>query len=294
MFLCLITIAGAQTTDLARVEYLNIPFSNSNNSIQRYRALVQVPIPINWDKKTFLVIGLEYRYVDLNIQDPIDMEAFQAHGGGPVSSVHRMDGYLGYTWQLTERWRLGAKVGVSIKSDLGDSPMGDDFIYDAAVYAIWSKNIDDTKRKTRLILGLTYSTTPGRNYPLPLVNLNKEFKPNWTYTIGVPKTNIRYYFNDSHKDALQAFITLDNFTSNIQQNFIVNNSSPQLAESISMTTVIPGLGYEHFFTKHLLYYAYGGHTAYMNYRLEDKDGASIYTINDENSLYFRTGIKFKY
>lgn len=50
----------AQTTDLARVEYLYLPFSKSDNSINRYRALAQVPICINKEKKNFFVIGLEY------------------------------------------------------------------------------------------------------------------------------------------------------------------------------------------------------------------------------------------
>ncbi|MDX1784356.1 MAG: hypothetical protein R3361_09375, partial [Aequorivita vladivostokensis] len=54
---------SAQTTDLARVEYLRLPFSKSDNSINRYRALVQVPIPLDKEKKRLFVIGLEYRYV---------------------------------------------------------------------------------------------------------------------------------------------------------------------------------------------------------------------------------------
>jgi hypothetical protein len=281
----------SQTTDLARVEYLYMPFSKSNNSINRYRALIQAPIPINKEKKTFLVIGLEYRYVDINIQDIEDRAAFANFGNDPVGSVQRMDGYLGYTFKISELWRIGAKAGISVQSNLETSPSGDDFIYDGAVYLIRDNDGEGVEKPSRLILGLTYSTTPGRNFPLPLVNFNKEFHPNWTYTIGVPKTNIRHYLNDNHKDAIQAFATLDNFFGNIQNNFLVED---KVAANISMTTAVLGLGYEHFFTKHLLFYAYGAHSVYTEFRLRDPDGENVYTINEENSFYFRTGIKFKY
>ncbi len=296
----------AQTTDLARVEYLNLSFSKSENSINRYRALVQAPIPVNKEKKSFFAIGLEYRYVDINIEDSEDLSAFM--GSIPpseniqnnlVSSVQQMDAYVGYTWMFNEDWRLGAKMGVKIQSDFADGLMGDDLIYEGAVYAILDKkdNHAEGEKPHRFIAGLTYSTTPGRWYPLPLLNYYKEFHPNWTYTLGVPKTNVRHYLNDNHKDALQLFATLDNVYSNIQQNFkpaIPLEEEGNIAESIQLTIGLVGLGYEHFFTDHLLFYGYAAHSVYNDFRLEDGEGKKVYKINTENSPYFRAGLKFKY
>ena len=294
----------AQTTDIFRVEYLNLPFSKSDNSIQRYRALIQAPIPIDTERKNFLVVGLEYRYVDINIEDEADKFAFQSElpnfefQNNLVTSVQQMDGYVGYTWKHNADWRFGAKVGVKIQSDFEGSLESDDFIYEAAVYAILD-NKDDTlsgNKPYRFIAGLTYSTTPGRWYPLPLLNYYKEFHENWTYTLGVPKTNIRHYLNNSHKDALQAFATLDNIYANIQNDFIpvVPTEEGTVAESIQMTIGLLGLGYEHFFTEHLLFYGYAAHSVYNDFRLEDGDGKKVYKINTENSPYFRAGIKFKF
>jgi hypothetical protein len=115
--------------------------------------------------------------------------------------------------------------------------------------------------------------------------------------LGVPKTNVRHYLNDTHKDAIQAFATLDNVYANIQQNFLPisdQNSEGKLAESIQATIGLLGLGYEHFFTEHLLFYGYVAHSVYNDFRLEDGDGNKIYKINTENSPYFRAGLKFKY
>ncbi len=300
--------ALSQTTDLARVEYLYLPFGGkSENTLSRYRALIQAPIPINKEKKNYLVIGLEYRYVDINIVDIEDTNALFGRTAldstfvdNNPSSVEQMDIYAGYTWSGKNDWRFGVKGGVKIQSDFESGTQSDDFLFDGAIYAIKDKKNDTLNgaKPYRLVLGLSYSTTPGRNFPLPIVNYYREFQPNWTYTLGVPKTNIRHYLNDSHKDAIQAFLTIDNVYANIQTNFVPKspdqNPDNKVAESIQETIGIGGLGYEHFFTEHLLLYVYAAHSFYNDFRFEAGDGEKIYIINDENGAYLRTGLKFKF
>lgn len=288
LFLLLVTgFSQAQTTDLARVEYMYVPFSNSNNSVNRFRALAQLPIPLDDEKNKFLVVGFEYRNIGINIEDAVPA------GFNPddVSTLHHIEGYVGYTFHVTKNWRLGVRGGARINSNLQGKIINDDVIYTAAAYMINDMKDASTTKPYRWILGLTYSTTPGRNYPLPLINYYREFHPNWTYTLGVPKTNVRHYLNDSHSDALQGFVTLDNFFSNIQKNVVIDD---KVAENISMTIILGGLGYEHFFTEHLLYYAYATHSISNDFRLRDNDRNDVYTINDENTFYFRTGVKFKF
>ena len=142
----------------------------------------------------------------------------------------------------------------------------------------------------RWILGLIYSTTPGRNYPIPLVNYYREINKTWSYTAGVPKSLIRYSFND--KNHLQAFATLDNFFANIQNNVQVAGSS-RIGENISMTNVTLGIGFEHYFTDHLLYYCYAGHTVYNEYRIRNNDRDDVFVIENDNTFYIRSGLKFK-
>lgn len=287
----------SQTTDLMRVEYMNLPFSKSGNDIQRYRALVQAPIPLDKDKKRIFVVGLEYRYIDINIKDEEDISAFN---GRSINSAQEMSAYLGYVWKHNEDWRFGVKAGTRIESDLEGRLVSDDFIYEVGAYAIKDKkkNPEEGKKPYRLIVGLTYSNTPGRWYPLPIINYFKQFETNWTYTLGVPKTNIRHYLNSNHKDAFQAFATLDNVFSNIQNGFVpisvTDNPDNKKAESIQETIILLGLGYEHFFTEHLVLYVYGAHSVYNHFRLDDEKGKEVYKINVDNSPYFRAGIKFKY
>lgn len=281
-FMLFVINLSAQTSDLLRVEYLNLLNSHSKNSISRFRGLFQLPIKIK--EGDYLVIGGDYRYLDLQLENvPFTTDDLQ--------SVQTIEGSVGFLHNVREsNWYYGFKVGMRLASNFNSKLVSDDYLYLVGGYAILDRTEDETVDKPdRLILGLQYSTTPGRNYPLPILNYYREFHPNWTYTLGVPKSNVRYKFDE--KNHIQAFVTLDNFFANIQGNKIVNG---KLAENISQTLVLGGLGYEHYFTKHLLYYGYAAYSISNDYRLRNNNRDDIYTIDDKNTLYFRTGIKFKY
>ncbi|MDN3493475.1 DUF6268 family outer membrane beta-barrel protein [Winogradskyella bathintestinalis] len=279
--LLMVLTLHAQSSDLFRIEYLNIPNKNSSNSINRFRTFLQ--LPLEFKKNNYIVVGGEYRYIDLgldNVSFPTD----------DLKSVQRVEASLGYLYRSTGSWIYAAKLGARLQSNFETKLTSDDYIYVGNLYTIRdrTKNREDGGKPDRLIIGLEYTTTPGRNYPLPILNYYREFHPDWTYTLGVPKTNIRYKFNDvSH---VQAFLTLDNFFANIQGNKEING---KIAENISMTTILGGLGYEHYITDHIMYYGYVAYTISNDYRLRDNEREDIYTIDDKGTFYFRTGIKFK-
>ncbi len=277
----------SQSTDIARLEYTYIPFSNGDNTLNRFRALMQLPIPLNEDKDRLFVIGAEYRYLDLQFQEELPFDTSN------LESVQRISGYVGFAMQFNNHWIFGAEIGARINSNLQGAIQSDDVIYSGAAYLIKEGVGSEETKPSRLILGLRYSTTPGRNFPLPVINYFKQINKRMTYTLGVPKTNFRYYLNDSQKDAVQVYATLDNFFANIQQNIAIPGTSA-LAENISMTNVLLGLGYEHFFTKHLLYYAYLAYTVHSEYRLRDNNRETAFVISNENTLYVRSGVKFKF
>ncbi|HEA28461.1 MAG TPA: hypothetical protein ENH91_00445 [Leeuwenhoekiella sp.] len=279
----IIASAQAQTTDIARLEYMHIPFSKSKNSVSRYRALAQIPIPLDKEFNNVFVIGLQYRYIDISIKDEVPFDAQQ------VNSVERLEASLGYVFKISTNWRLGAQAGVRINSTLNSSAGGDDYIYFGSIYAI--NDMPDADKPYRLIFGLNYSTTPGRNYPLPVLDYSVKYRPNWEYTLGVPKSSIKNFLNDNHKDALQAFVELDNFFGNLQRPISIDGRT---AENISLTMVLGGLGYEHFFTKKFRFFFYATHSVYTDFKLRNNDREDIYIINDQNSLYFRGGLKLKF
>lgn len=275
---------SAQTTDLARIEYTYFPQSNSDNSFRRFRSFVNFPIKLN-DKKAYLIPGVEYRNVNFKYEDH---ENFNTQ---KLDRFHSFKGNLAYTFKLSQDWRFAAEAGLKIASNLStDKVINDDLIYIGSVYFIKIKEDERYVEPWRLILGLNYSTTTGFPFPLPIVNYYKRFHPKWSYTVGTPKSNIMHYFNDKH--SMQAFVTLDGFFANIQENFKVQTPDNGTAESISMTVLLSGLGYEYHFTDHISFYTYAGYTLMNDIRLRDKDLNDLYTINKTNTFYARGGLKF--
>lgn len=277
----------AQTTDLARIEYTYLPQTNSDNSINRFRAFINFPIELGWDGH-YLVPGVEYRNFDLDIKDPVPFDIDQ------LGKFQLFRASVGYTFKLKNKWRFAAKLGAELASNFSESRIhNNDINFTGAVFMIQDKTGDGYEKPSRLIVGLNYSTNAGRPFPLPILNYFKQFQPKWSYSLGSPKTNIKYQVSD--KSAIQSFITLDGFYSNIQNNRDVFNEdgSTSSASNISMTSVLGGIGYEYAFTKHLLYYGYFGHTFYHQIRLRDTDRNTLYRLNDDNTFYLRTGIKFK-
>ncbi|WP_220399459.1 DUF6268 family outer membrane beta-barrel protein [Galbibacter sp. BG1] len=277
----LTSIVNAQLTDLARVEYTYFPQASSENSFKRSRALFNYPWKIGEDQ--YLVTGVEYANVNMELKDGYPFDA------GEFDRLQSFQFSLGYTFKFSEKWRFGAVVNPQLASNFQSGIIGDDFLLNASIYFI--KEREDKSRDSeegRLILGIQYNTVSGIPAPLPYVNYHKDFSEHWAYTLGVPKTNLKYKINENN--VLQAFVTLDGYYANIQENVILGYET---AESISMTTVLSGLGYEHFFSDHILFYFYSGYTLLNNIRLRNGDMDDVYTINDTNSMYIRGGLKFK-
>ncbi len=283
--ICLCYSGHAQISDLAKIEYTYFPQEDSDNSFRRFKGGLTFPIKMG-NEDSYLLPSLEYENVHFKYRDftPFekgkDMDRYQSFTLG-----------LGYTYKMNEEWRVGIQGGVMMASNFERGKIiNDDLLYTGLVVFIKDKNEEEVEKPWRLILGLHYSTTSGRPFPLPVVNYYKQYSPRWSYTIGVPKSNWKFDINEKH--ALQAFVTLDGFYANIQDNREFINSD-QVAENISMTIVLGGVGYEYSITKHLVYYLYAGHTIMNDIRLRNGEKDDVLEVNKENTFYGRSGIKIK-
>ena len=281
IILCCMHFAQAQLTDLARLEYSFIPSTRSEDQYTRLRALINYPIKIK--DKDYLIVGGEYNRIILDLEDNYPFNT------NDLRRLHIIDFSLGYTFKCKNDWRLGLKFNPRIASTLTQSLTSDDMFLNGGVFAIKDKTEStDIKRPYRLILGLTYNTTAGVPFPLPFVSYYRRVNDKWSFSAGVPKSNLKYFFSES--SMLQVFAGLDGYFANIQQPLMVNN---EVVNNISLSVAIGGLGYEYCFTKHLVAYSYIGYTFRLNNVLRDKDRDEVYKLNDLNAFYLRTGIKFK-
>lgn len=271
----------AQLDDLARLEYSFIPKSGSDDQYTRLRLSLNYPIELKED--TYFIVGGEYNRVILNLQDnyPFDRSL--------LKTINIIDLNLGYTFKTSETWRLGFRLNPRIASTLTQKISGDDFFLNGGAFAIIDRSKDESlKRPYRLILGLTYNTTTGLPFPLPFVSYYRKPSEKWSFSVGVPKSNIKWFLDQ--KNTLQSFVSLDGYFAHLQEPSVVNGKQ---VDNVSLSVIVGGAGYEYLFTKHLVAYAYAGYTFRLNNVLRDGDRNEVFKLNDLNAFYLRTGIKFK-
>lgn len=279
--MCCIHTIKAQLTDLARLEYSFIPSTNSEDQYTRLRALVNYPI--KFKKKNYLIIGGEYNRIILNLEDeyPFDTK--------PLRKLHIIDLNIAYTFKSHTMWRFGFKINPRIASTLTKQLTLDDMFLNGGAFMIKDRtDATDINRPYRLIFGLTYNTTAGVPYPLPFISYYRRVNDKWSYNLGVPKSNLKYFFNE--KSMLQMFATLDGYYAHLQDSTATDG---EVVDHISLSVAVSGLGYEYCFTKHLVAYCYIGYTLRLNNVLRNENRDDIYKLNDLNAFYFRTGLKFK-
>ncbi|WP_250432819.1 DUF6268 family outer membrane beta-barrel protein [Hanstruepera flava] len=271
----------AQLTDIARLEYSFIPQSQSEDQYTRFRALFNYPIELK--KGSYFVIGAEYNRVHLKLEEPYPFET------DIIDKFHIIDFSMAYTFKTHDDWRFGVKVYPRIASTLTQSITWRDFFINGGIYAIKDRLKDESLNNPwRLILGLTYNSTAGVPFPLPFISYYRILNEKWSYTLGIPKSNIKLQLNS--KSTFQTFVTFDGFYAHIQDAIVIND---ELADHISLSVVVGGLGYEYSFTDHLAAYIYTGYTFRLNNVLRAENRDEIYKLDNINAPYLRTGLKFK-
>lgn len=277
-------VASAQLSDLARLEYSFIPKSDSQDQYTRLRFLFNYPIEVKED--SYLVLGAAYNRIFLKLDENKYQSSFNADF---LNTLTVIDFSIGYTYKMNQNWRLGFQVTPRLASTLTERITREDFFVNGGIFAIKDRSKATDIVPYRLVLGLTYNTTVGVPVPLPFVSYTRFISYKWSYMLGVPKMNVKRTFNDKH--SMQLYFGLDGYFAHVQEPEMLTTG--ENVESVSLSVAVLGLGYQYSFTKNLVAYTYLGHTLRLNNRLRDENRDDVFQLDNANSLYLRTGIKFK-
>ncbi|TDT40445.1 hypothetical protein CLV90_3292 [Maribacter spongiicola] len=273
----------AQLSDLARLDFTFIPNKGSDVEYTRSRFLVNYPVKLIKEGQ-YLLLGVDYSNVHLRFKDdnlPFDRNI--------LNDFKILDFTIGYTKPLKNDWRLGVRFQPGISTNLtAKSLNANDLVFSGDVVFI-KKFENDIDKPSRLIVGLSYSQNRGYVFPLPFISYYKKFSPDWSYNIGIPRTNLQYHLSENHRFKL--FGQLDGFTSNIQNGALVNGTDT--AEIINMSLINGGLQYEYHFTDHLQLDVRAAYNFSLNNKLKDGSNNTLFTIDNDSRSYFRAVLRFK-
>lgn len=270
-------IGISQSTDILRVEYTILPRNDSEIQTGRYRFLINIPHKVAPEQ--YLVTGVEYNQI------AFDNSGVLPFDGSELKKLHVIDLNLGYIFKWNEKWRFVGIVSPRLASNFVDGMQGKDLKLNMSA-AFW-KEEPNAEHPYRLVLGLSFNSTTGLPFPLPLINYSRRFHPNWSFVLGIPKSSLRHHFNERH--LLETALFLDGYFVNIQNDILLDDNS--VGSSISLSAAIVAMEYQYKITKRLSLYSLAGYAFFQNGVLRDNKRTSVYVLNKEGNIYFRTGIK---
>lgn len=271
-------LSSAQSTDIFRIEYLNIPQNDTGIKTQRYKALFNLPIKLN-ERKDYLITGVEYNRFDMGYSVNLPFDKSE------LIRFHVIDLNLGLITKLNENWNLVTILTPRMASNFINGASTDDLFLNATA-TLW-KEKPDADKPYRLVLGLTYNSTTGLPVPLPLINYYRKFHPNWSFTLGIPRSSLRHYFAKKH--FLEMALFLDGYFINLQNNIVLDDG--EVASKISLTSLLGTIGYQFNISKNMALFAMVGKSIVQEGKLRNDDWGDVYLLNDESNLYIRTGFK---
>jgi len=266
-----------QSTDLFRAEYLRIPENNTGINTSRYRILLNAPFKVN--KKDFLVVGGEYNEFDIDFRKEFPFNKDE------VERLHIIDLNLGYITKWNDDWRLVGIVTPRIASNLTEGTTAEDFFFNATA-TFWKEN-DTADKPYRIVLGLSYNSTTGLPFPLPLVSYYRRFHPNWSFTLGIPKSNFKYHPSEKH--TLQLALNLDGYFINVQNDIELPDGN--IGSKISLSALVANIGYQYNINKNMAFYTLFGRSLILDSTLRDDNRNDVFLLNNEANLFLRMGFR---
>ena len=270
-------LSNAQSSDLFRLEYQRIPENDTGINTSRYRALVNIPFKLN--ENNYLVVGGEYNEFDIEFKKSAPFDKAQ------VEKLHIIDFNLGYITKWNDNWRLVGIVTPRVASNLTEGISSDDIFFNATA-SFW-KEAKDADKPFRIVLGLSFNSTTGIPIPLPLVSYYRRFHPKWSYTLGIPKSNMRYHISDKH--SLQLALLLDGYFINIQDDFQLPDG--EVGSRISLSALVGTLWYQYNINKNMSFYATFGRSILLEGTLRNDARDDVFLLNNEANLFLRGGFR---
>ncbi|WP_318311521.1 DUF6268 family outer membrane beta-barrel protein [Flagellimonas crocea] len=260
------------------MEYLNIPENDTGIKTQRYKTLINLPIKLN-EKADYLITGMEYNRFDMGYSQNLPFDKRE------LIRFHIIDLNVGLITKWNENWNLVTILTPRMASNFVTGTVTGDFFMNATA-TLWKERANADK-PYRIVLGLTYNSTTGLPVPLPLINYSRRFHPDWSFTLGIPKSGLTYYISDKH--SFEMALLLDGYYINLQNNIPLENG--QVASKISLTSLLGTFIYEYRITKRMSLFAMAGRTVVQEGILRNDDEGKVFLLNDESNFYIRTGLK---
>ncbi len=281
MFLIVLIIVkksfGQFNQELFTVNYTYAPTGNDDHNFIKTDLQLNIPIRLS---SGILINTISFNYYQTTFVNDIIFNTVD------LEKNYGINYGLMYTFNLSDKWSLAARGGVSLTSNLTNGISGDDLVFNGGLMGV--KRGGTTNKPSKLMFGIGYATITGKPRVIPLINYTKKVSEKFSYGIGFPKSNASYNINE--RSTLKSILWMNGYYSNLSDPVDIGNNNN--AEKSSFSAIALGLDYSYRMDESLSIVFKGGYSIKSKYDLLDNDNNIIYSFDSSAKPYFSTGIKF--
>lgn len=267
---------GQFDRELLSVNYTYVPMGSDDHDLTKTDLQLNIPIKLN---SGILRNTIGFNYFQTNYVYDISFSTTD------LEKNYGINYGLMYTFNLSDKWSLLAKGGISLTSNFANGISGDDLVFNGGLMGV--KRGGTASRPSKLMFGLGYATITGKPKVIPLVNYTKKVSDKFSYGIGFPKTYASYSINE--RSTLKSILWMNGYYSNLSDP--VDIGSDINAEKSSFSVIALGLDYSYQMDDIWSIVFKGGYSIKSKYDLLDNENNTIYSFNSSAKPYFSTGIK---
>lgn len=281
LFFLFLVIVSAESysqfdKELLSINYTYAPTGNDDHDFSKIDMRFGLPIKL---KNGFLRNSVNFNYFKTNFEDDISFNTTD------LEQVYGINYGLMYTHNLSDKWGLNLRGGVSLTSNLTDKISGDDLQFIGGVTAVKRGGTFD--KPSKFVFGLGYATITGKPRVIPLVSFTKRINDKFSYGIGFPRTYALYKVNE--KSTLKGMLWMNGYYSNLSDPVDIGYNVD--AEKSSFSAIALGLDYSYRLNKLWSIVFKGGYSLKSKYDLLDSENEIIYNFDSSAKPYFSTGVK---
>ncbi len=262
-------------SELVSFNYVLAPIGNDD--IDFYKTELKLNIPIKL-KKGILVNSVSFNDYQLGYSN-VDFNTES------LDDFFGINYRLQYIYPLNKKWKLGARVGVSITSNLTASLTTEDLLFNGGIMAI--KRGGTYEKPSLLTFGLGNTTITGKQKVLPMISYVKKMNEKFSFGIGFPMAFAKYELNE--KNSLKASVWVNGFYANLSNPVVVNLTDSAYKASFTATSL--GLEYNYWMDEIWAVSFKAGYSLYSKYELLDDVNDTVYKFDLGPKPYFSMGLK---
>ncbi len=267
-------------TEIAGFEYTTIP-NVGDTGIEKYT--LNLNLGKRFKKRGTVGVGVSYTYYDFMFNNAsLDFDALS------YENIHTIKSRFFFKYFINTTWSANVMFAPMLSSNFEGSLSHEDVIISSAVTL--SKSWSNEKASSLFTFGIGFGTALGAPQLIPIVSFKKKVNETWSYSLGVPRTEINYHFDSRH--TLSTTASFNGLFGNISSTVDFQDLGSFVDTKLQYNSLDTSLDYRYRIQPNWTTIIKIGYSPWNQLKILDNENNEIYDFEPNSSLFIAMGLKF--